>query len=362
MSEWNDLSEKLRRLGIQLGTSQPLQPKPAKAQPLEALVPGRNLKTIYGEIFSLQHYPTPIPATPSPHPTDLVPVSYRTHHLNYSVLNIVNIFSPQEPAIYLFVRGESPTTQVYPHPQHALHRTPHQPSPQPHLTCSISPAHLEISSGSAPCTRTRADFSGSNRIPIGAHFYPSIFSRNAHTGIFYHNEIDVLSLSALFGWLAAILEDPSDDRLTDPEDLLSVGRVLETLERERAAEEVYASQRLECLSDEERQKSLLMRARLQKRRGNLEEASALWKQAALTGSIEALLDWAKYYEPLLRITKPPKLTTKRSLNRSPPPPLLHANPFASNLPGNPPPQNQANPDLIACVLITSLRVYDCMFN
>ena len=43
-----------------------------------------------------------------------------------------------------------------------------------------------------------------------------------------------------------------------------------------------------------------MRARLQKRRGNLEEASALWKQAALTGSIEALLELAKYYEHYLR--------------------------------------------------------------
>jgi len=115
-------------------------------------------------------------------------------------------------------------------------------------------------------------------------------------GIFYHNEMDVLSLSALFSWLAAILEDPSDERFTDPGDLLSVGRVLEVLQREHLAEQVYSSDRLQQFSEKDRLKSLLLRARLQKRKGNLEEASALWQVAATAGSIEALVELAKYFE------------------------------------------------------------------
>jgi len=119
-------------------------------------------------------------------------------------------------------------------------------------------------------------------------------------GIFYHNEIDVLSLSALFSWLAAILEDPSDERFTDPGDLLSVGRVLEVLEREHLAEQVYASDRLQHLSETDRQKSLILRAKLQKRQGKVEEASVLWQEAALAGSLEAMVELAKYFEHHVR--------------------------------------------------------------
>jgi hypothetical protein len=119
-------------------------------------------------------------------------------------------------------------------------------------------------------------------------------------GIFYHNEIDVLSLSALFSWLAALLEDPSDERFTDPGDLLSVGRVLEVLEREHLAEQVYTSDRLQHLSETDRQKSLILRAKLQKRQGKVEEASVLWQEAALAGSLEAMVELAKYFEHHVR--------------------------------------------------------------
>ena len=362
MSEWNDLSEKLRRLGIQLGTSQPLQPKPAKAQPLEALVPGRNLKTIYGEIFSLQHsYPEDrlhghLPLKPltshgwlarwakapvTPDLESLVFLDTETTGLsggtgtmpfmigagrfiaNEFVVEQFFVRSPAEEPAQLaalseFVEGvegivtyngksfDLPILNT----RYIMQRLTNPFTAAAHFDllhftrriwksrlgqCNLGNIETQV----LGFQREQADIPGY----LVPDFYREyLFTGNAAhmPGIFYHNEIDVLSLSALFGWLAAILEDPSDDRLTDPEDLLSVGRVLETLERERAAEEVYASQRLECLSDEERQKSLLMRARLQKRRGNLEEASALWKQAALTGSIEALLELAKYYEHYLR--------------------------------------------------------------
>jgi len=66
------------------------------------------------------------------------------------------------------------------------------------------------------------------------------------------------------------------------------------------ADQVYASDRLQQLEDADRQKSILLRARLQKRTGNLQEANKLWQEAAALGAIEALIELAKYYEHHLR--------------------------------------------------------------
>ena len=58
MSDWNNLSDRLKRLGVHLGIPQPVKSNVSKPQPLEEVVSGRNLQTIFGEIFSVNHtYP-----------------------------------------------------------------------------------------------------------------------------------------------------------------------------------------------------------------------------------------------------------------------------------------------------------------
>jgi len=114
--------------------------------------------------------------------------------------------------------------------------------------------------------------------------------------IFYHNEVDVVSLSALFTTLAAILENPTSENLNHAEDIYSIGRLMESLDREVLAEQLYASEHFLESNDAELILSLLSRARINKKNKNYADALPLWVQAHHLGSSEAALELAKYYE------------------------------------------------------------------
>lgn len=362
MSDWSNLSDRLKRLGVQLGISQPMQEKAGKVKPLEELVPGRNLKTIYGEIFSLNHaYPGDLhhghlPLKPltaydwlaqwakapsTPELESLVFLDTETTGLsggtgtmpfmigagrfveNQFVIEQFFVRNPAEEAAQLaalseFVEGvegivtyngksfDMPIINT----RYIMQRLSNPFTAATHFdllhfTRRIWKARLgqcnlgNIETQVLGFQREQADIPGY----LVPDFYREFLFTGDAThmpGIFYHNEVDVLSLSALFSWLAAILEDPSDDRFTDPGDLLSVGRVLEILQRETLADQVYSSERIRQLEESDRQKSLLLRAKLQKRKGNLEEASILWQEAATSGSLEALIELAKYFEHQLK--------------------------------------------------------------
>ncbi len=358
MSDWNNLSERLKRLGVQLGIAQPLQANSGKVQALEKVVPGRNLKTIFGEIFSLNHsYPEDhkhghLPLKPltshdwlaqwakahvTPDLHSLVFLDTETTGLsggtgtmpfmigagrfieNQFVVEQFFVRNPAEEIAQLaalseFVEGVEGIV-TYNGKSFDLPIINTRYIMQRLSNPFIDVAHFDLLHFTRRIWKSRLGQCNLGNIEtqilgfqreqadIPGYLVPDFYREFLFTGdathmpgIFYHNEIDVLSLSALFSWLAAILEDPSDDRFTDPGDLLSVGRVLEILEREQLADQVYASDRLQQLSDTDRQKSLLLRARLQKRKGNLEEASALWQEAAASGSLDALIELAKYYE------------------------------------------------------------------
>jgi uncharacterized protein YprB with RNaseH-like and TPR domain len=362
MSDWSNLSDRLKRLGVQWGISQPMKQNAGKAKPLEELVPGRNLKTIYGEIFSLNHtYPEDLrhghlplkpltahdwlaqwaKASSTPDLKSLVFLDTETTGLsggtgtmpfmigagrfieNQFVVEQFFVRNPAEETAQLaalseFVEGvegivtyngksfDMPIINT----RYIMQRLSNPFTAAAHFDllhftrriwksrlgqCNLGNIETQV----LGFQREQADIPG--------HLVPDFYREYLFTGdathmpgIFYHNEVDVLSLSALFSWLAAILEDPSDDRFTEPGDLISVGRVLEILEREPLADQVYSSARLQQLEETDRQKSLLLRARLQKRTGNLQEASKLWQEAAALGAIEALIELAKYYEHHLR--------------------------------------------------------------
>lgn len=358
MSDWNNLSDRLKRLGVQLGISQPLQPRTGKAQPLEELVPGRNLSTIFGEVFSLNHtYPEDRPhghlplkpltdhhwlaqwakAPVTPDLKSLVFLDTETTGLsggtgtmpfmigagrfveNQFVVEQFFVRNPAEETAQLAALSEfvecvegivTYNGKAFDLPiintRYIMQRLTNPFTAATHFdllpfTRRIWKSRLgqcnlgNIEKHVLGFEREQEDIPG-YLVPDFYRDYLFTGDATHMPGIFYHNEIDVLSLSALFSWLAAILEDPSDDRFTDPGDLLSVGRVLEILEREHLAEEVYASDRLQQFSETDRQKSLMLRARLQKRKGNLEAASILWQEAASAGSLDALIELAMYYE------------------------------------------------------------------
>ena len=376
MSDWNNLSERLKRLGVQLGIAQPLQANSGKVQALEKVVPGRNLKTIFGEIFSLNHsYPedhqhghlplkpltshdwlahwAKAPATPDLHSlvfldTETTGLSGGTGTMpfmigagrfieNQFVVEQFFVRNPAEEIAQLaalseFVEGVEGIV-TYNGKSFDLPIINTRYIMQRLSNPFIDVAHFDLLHFTRRIWKSRLGQCNLGNIEtqilgfqreqadIPGYLVPDFYREFLFTGdathmpgIFYHNEIDVLSLSALFSWLAAILEDPSDDRFTDPGDLLSVGRVLEILEREQLADQVYASDRLQQLSDTDRQKSLLLRARLQKRKGNLEEASVLWQEAASAGSLEALIELAKYFEHQRRDDEAALRYTKQALS------------------------------------------------
>ena len=358
MSDWNNLSERLKRLGVQLGISQPLQAHSGKVQPLEKIVPGRSLTTIFGEIFSLNH------TYPGHHQHGYLPLKPLTSHHWLAQWAKASATPALESLVFLDTEttGLSGGTGTMPFMigvgrfredqfvvEQFFVRNPAEETAQlaalsefvegvegivtyngksfdlPIINTRyimqrlsnpfIDVAHFDLLHFTRRIWKSRLGQCNLGNIEnkvlgfereqddIPGYLVPDFYREYLFTGdathmpgIFYHNEIDVLSLSALFSWLAAILEDPSDDRFTDPGDLLSVGRVLETLEREKLADQVYSSDRLQQLTETDRQKSLLLRAGLQKRKGNLEEAWFLWHEAASLGSLDALIELTKVFE------------------------------------------------------------------
>jgi len=56
--DFESLSEKLRRMGVQIGLPKPLEPPKQTRRPIETVVPGREYSTNFGSLFALGHtYP-----------------------------------------------------------------------------------------------------------------------------------------------------------------------------------------------------------------------------------------------------------------------------------------------------------------
>ena len=55
---FESLSEKLRRMGVQIGVQKPLETSRQARKPIETVAPGREYQTNFGSLFSLGHsYP-----------------------------------------------------------------------------------------------------------------------------------------------------------------------------------------------------------------------------------------------------------------------------------------------------------------
>jgi len=82
--------------------------------------------------------------------------------------------------------------------------------------------------------------------------------------------------------------------------LLSIGHLMERLDREELAERIYRSELLDGLDQKDRINALISRACLLKRNGKIVEAIPLWEEAVEIGSVEAAIELAMYYEHSLK--------------------------------------------------------------
>ena len=114
--------------------------------------------------------------------------------------------------------------------------------------------------------------------------------------VFYHNSMDVVSLAALLNHTSSLLEDPFSQPTSEYIDLAAVGRLLEDLGHTERATELYEN----CLKAELPQDiyndTLLHLSMLHKHNNNYNAAIPLWEHAVSLRRVYAYEELAKYFE------------------------------------------------------------------
>ena len=114
-------------------------------------------------------------------------------------------------------------------------------------------------------------------------------------GIFYHNAMDILTLSALLSLMGRWLETPLE-HIDEALDIVSVAGLFEDLgERELACRLYHRSLDADLSSDVWAQ-TVQRLALLHKQMGQMEDAIDLWHRAAGDRHLYAFVELAKYYE------------------------------------------------------------------
>jgi len=118
-------------------------------------------------------------------------------------------------------------------------------------------------------------------------------------GVFYHNAQDIVSLAALFNYMASILEAPERDPLPSL-DMVSIARLYEELGYLEQAAELFEHSLSQGLPQDFFIKTLHRFALLRRKQGNFELSAQLWQKAAEHHDLDASIELAKYYEHQLR--------------------------------------------------------------
>ncbi len=115
--------------------------------------------------------------------------------------------------------------------------------------------------------------------------------------VFYHNEIDVISLAALLEYISERLSFPLNKKYLKERDLVSVGKYFLALGQiENAIKVLKKALANPDLPDVLTTEGKIALAAAHKRSGNLELAAPLWEECAVTGSIDSFIELAKYAE------------------------------------------------------------------
>lgn len=132
---------------------------------------------------------------------------------------------------------------------------------------------------------------------------PEIYFEYLRTGaaekisnVVYHNAQDVVSLAALFIHISTLLEKNADLDKFEVSDLISVGRIFFDMNSIEVAEKVF----LKCLENslpvEEKIQTNNLLAKIYKNLHEPQRAVQYWIEAANSGSYDACIELAMYYE------------------------------------------------------------------
>jgi uncharacterized protein len=115
-------------------------------------------------------------------------------------------------------------------------------------------------------------------------------------GVFYHNAMDIVALAALMNHMASILHAPFDGQVQHGLDFIALAKLFEDLHRVEEAARLYERGLQVGVSAADFGAAVQRLSALQRRRGDLDSAAALWQKAALEGHVYAHVELAKYYE------------------------------------------------------------------
>lgn len=116
-------------------------------------------------------------------------------------------------------------------------------------------------------------------------------------GVFYHNEMDVVSMAALLNHMSALVAEPLNERENHRSDLNAIGKLYADLGDLETAAQVYRH----CLTCKDFQNEAYWDALerlsfVHKKRGEYSQAIDLWQHAVENGEIYAHVELAKVKE------------------------------------------------------------------
>ena len=136
---------------------------------------------------------------------------------------------------------------------------------------------------------------------------PSIYFDYIKTGdarplnnVFYHNAMDILSLATLLNHVSAILDDPHGGLVEHGIDIIAMGKIFEDLREFDAAAECFARGLEFDIPRKVRGQAIQRWSLLEKRRNNIDISIQLWQNAAEYEEIYAHVELAKAFEHRLR--------------------------------------------------------------
>ncbi len=117
------------------------------------------------------------------------------------------------------------------------------------------------------------------------------------TRIFYHNEIDVISLAMLLDHIARILSNPLDVDIEHGLDLISIGKLYADMGDLSYSVKIYKrGLEFDDVNGSQYQNAIIDLAYILKKQNLFDQANELWEMAASWGDIDACIELAKYFE------------------------------------------------------------------
>ncbi len=115
--------------------------------------------------------------------------------------------------------------------------------------------------------------------------------------VFYHNEMDILSLAALLNHMTSLVADPMSPAIEHGLDILALGKLYADMGHLDTAAEIYHFALAHNSLDQPAYwRAVEQLSYIHKKRGDYPAAIALWEQAATSGHLYAHVELAKYYE------------------------------------------------------------------